>query len=226
MMNTQEMKTATEYIKEAWSLYFKKENFMFFAKIMAILTIISSSLSYLTGYLYPADYLKNIDYSNIPMVVLFVAISVAAMIVGLWTQTTTYISVLRMGTVEKDILIQGYKKMFKFFLATLVIGIIVTFGAILLIIPAILFGIWYSFTLFLVLDKDIKIGEALKTSKLLVKGKFWKILGRFVVFGTLTFLVTLLLSSVQYVGNLLLSFIAPLLLLPSYLLYKDLVANN
>jgi uncharacterized membrane protein len=225
-MNTQEMKTATEYIKEAWSLYFKKENFMFFAKIMAILTIISSSLSYLTGYLYPADYLKNIDYSNIPMVVLFVAISVAAMIVGLWTQTTTYISVLRMGTVEKDILIQGYKKMFKFFLATLVIGIIVTFGAILLIIPAILFGIWYSFTLFLVLDKDIKIGEALKTSKLLVKGKFWKILGRFVVFGTLTFLVTLLLSSVQYVGNLLLSFIAPLLLLPSYLLYKDLVANN
>jgi len=53
------LKGPIEYIKEAWRIYIKKENFIFFARIMAVLVILSSVLSFVTGYFYPADYLEN-----------------------------------------------------------------------------------------------------------------------------------------------------------------------
>lgn len=220
------MKTPIEYIKEAWGIYTKKENFIFFTKIMAVLVIFSSAISFTTGYFYSSDYVNNIDFSNKPMFIGFVAISLIAVIGGLWSQTTTYFSILKMGDSEKEVFKIGYQKIGRFLLISLVIGLIILGGTILLIIPAIIFGIWYSFSTWLVLDKNMGIKEALKQSKLMVKGKFWKILGRSVVFGLFTFIVSVVLSLIPYAGSFLLSFIAPLLLLPFYLLYRDLSVTS
>lgn len=224
------MKTPIEYIKEAWKIYTKKENFIFFSKIMSILVLVSILVGFVTGYFYPSDYLKNADFSNIPRLAGFIAVSLAAIIVGLWTQTVTYFSILKVENTpaggEKDILKLGFKKMGKFLLISLTLGIIITFGAILLIIPAIIFGTWYSFSTLLVLDKNMGIKDALKTSKSMVKGKFWKILGRSVAFSLFTFLVSFGLSMIPYVGDFALSFVAPLFLLPFYLLYRDLSVTD
>lgn len=220
------MKSAIEYIKEAWAIYTKKENFIFFARIMAVLVVISSIFSFLTGFLYPADYLKNADFSNIPMLIGFIIISILTAIVGLWSQTTNYMAILKMGNPlaigEKEILIVGFKKIWKYLLITSLTGLIVCGGIILLIIPGIIFAMWYSFATFIVLDKDMKIGEALKLSKSMVTGKFWKILGRSISFGLVSMLVSVILSIIPYIGSLILAFTAPLFLLPFYLLYRDL----
>lgn len=220
------MKTPIEYIKEAWAIYTKKENFIFFAKIMAVLVILSTTIGFVTSYFYPADYVQNIDYSNIPMVVGFVVTTLLSALVGLWSQTTGYFAILKLGSNEKEVFKLGYKNMGRFLLISFVVGLIVLGGTVLLIIPAIMFGVWYSFSILLVLDKNMRIGDALKTSKLMVKGNFWKVLGRFFVFGLFTIAISILLSVIPYVGNLLLAFIAPLFILPSVLLYRDLSVNN
>lgn len=219
------MKGPIEYIKEAVSIYTKKENFVFFAKIMAVVVIFSSAVSLSSGYLYPANYLQNADFSNIPMLVGFIAISLLSIVIGLWSQTTTYFSILNVQNniigVEKEVLKLGFAKVFKYLLISLILGLIVLAGSILFIIPAIIFGVWFSFAKFLVLDKNVGIREALRTSKEMVKGRFWKVLGRSFVFGLFTFIVSLVLSLIPYVGTYILSFIAPLFLLPYYLLYRD-----
>ncbi|EKE05717.1 MAG: hypothetical protein ACD_19C00182G0045 [uncultured bacterium] len=220
------MKTPTEYIKEAWAIYTKKENFIFFARIMAILVLLSTVIGFVTGYFYSTDYVKNIDFSNIPMLIGFIVISLISIILGLWSQTTQYFAILKIGESEKEVFKLGYKNIWKFFLITLVLGLIIIFGAIIIIIPAIIFGVWYSFSIFLVLDKNMGIKEALKTSKLMVSGRFWKVLGRSAVFVLFTIVISILLSIIPYAGNLLVAFIAPLFMLPSYLLYRDLGINN
>jgi uncharacterized membrane protein len=220
------MKTSIEYIKEAWVIYSKKENFIFFARIMAVLSIIAFTIGMVNGYFFPADYLKDGDFSNVPLFVGFILISILSIVFGLWSQSTSYFAVIKMGEPEKEVFKIGFKKIGKYLLATLVLGIIIFFGLILLVIPAIIFGIWYSFTLLLVLDKDMGIGEALKKSKEMVNGKFWKILGRSAVFGSFSIVISIVVSIVPFVGEFAVSFLSPLFMLPFYLLYRDLSINS
>ncbi len=216
------LKGPIEYIKEAWKIYTKKENFIFFVRIMSIVVLLVTSVGFVFGYLFPQQSWENIQYENPIMIVVFIVLILASVILGLWTQTATYFSILKLGQTEKEVFKLGFSKMLKFFLVSLVVGLIVLLGLILLIIPAIIFGTWYSFSVWLVLDKGMGIGEALKTSKTMVKGNFWRILGRSIIFGLFTFFISILTSLIPYIGGLIVSFIAPLYMLPFFLLYKDL----
>lgn len=225
-MDEVNIKGPIEYIKEAWGIYSKKENFIFFARIMAVLVILSSVVSYAIGYFYPADFLENFDYSNVPGIVTFVILSLFSIVLGLWSQSTQYFAILNIGKTEKEVFALGFRKIGRYFLISLVVGLIIFLGLILLIIPAIIFGVWYSFTTWLVLDKGMGVKEALKTSKSMVSGKFWKVLGRSFVFSMFGFIVSIALSFAPYAGTLLISFLAPLFMLPFYLMYKDLTTVN
>ena len=97
------MKGSIEYIKEAWGIYFKKENFIFFARIMAIVVIISSAIGYLFSYLYPTTNWQDFKFENTQMMVVFVILSLASIIIGLWTQAVRYFALFRMGSTEKEI---------------------------------------------------------------------------------------------------------------------------
>lgn len=225
-MQEKQLKKSTEYIKEAWRIYTKKENFIYFARIMAVLTIFSISIGFISGYFFPENYLQNGDFSNIPLLVGYLFLSLVSIIVTLWSQSTNYLSILKIRSDEKEILKLGFKKIGKLFAVSFVIGLIVMLGAILLIVPAIIFGVWYSFSIWLVFDKNMSIKESLSESKLMVKGIFWKVIGRSVVIGVFSFIVTLILALIPYLGNVLITFIAPLFLLPYYLMYKDLLPNS
>jgi len=225
------MKKPLDYIKEAVKIYFKKENFIFFAKVMAVLTIISTSFGIIAGKLYPITSmsLESFAANNLLNVIGFVLLAVVMSLFGIYTRSTILASVLLTGSDVKLTYLNGWNKMWKYFLTTFIVGLIVLGGVILLVIPGIMFGVWFGFTLFLVMEKGLNLKDALKESKALVKGRFWKILGRFVVIGLFGVIITIVLSYIPYASSILISFIAPLYLLPSYLLYKDVsgsVTNN
>lgn len=220
------MKSPIEYIKESWGIYTKKENFIFFARIMAVLSILSFSIGFINSYYFPVDYVNNIDFSNIPFLISFILLSIISFVASLWGRTTTYMSIFNIGSDEKSIFVLGYKNMWKLFLISLVLGFIILLGGILLIVPAVIFGIWYSFSVYLVLDKKMGIKESLIKSKAMVKGRFFKIFGRYIVFGLFGLIVSIMLSVVPYIGSLLIAFIAPLFMLPGFLMYRDIVTNN
>jgi len=211
------MKSPIHYVKESLIIYTKKENFIFFAKIMSVLLISSVSISYLTDYLFPVDDWKNIG---------FVLLTAIYLLVGLWAKSAEYFSVLNIGKPESEIFKLGYKNIISLFVISSVYILIVIIGLVLLIIPGVVFGTWYSFSTFLVLDKKLNLREALKTSKLMVGDDFWKILGIYIFFGIYAFLISLVLSMIPDVGILISYFIAPAFILPFYLLYKDLLLSR
>lgn len=215
------MKKPFSYITEAVKFYFQKENFLFFAKVMSILVIISTALSLVSGYFYPVNVYENLDFSNYLYGSGFIVLSLVMVVFGIFTKSATLFSVVKSERNIKEVYKMGWKMLWKYFAATFFLGIVISLGFVLLIIPGVIFAVWYSFTIFIVFDKNQSVFLSLRESKKLVKGRFWKIFGRFIVIGLVSFVVGLIFSSVPYAGPVLTNFAAPLFLLPSYLLYKD-----
>ena len=221
------MKTPISYLKEAWAIYSKKENFIYFSKVMAILVVVLTSFNYLVSYLYPDTIWEDFDYSNTPYLIGFIILSIISIILGLWVQSTTYTSVLEKPTDNiKSIYKKGFKNIWKYAFTSLSLAVIVILGTFLLIVPGIIFGVWFSFAVFLVLDRKMKVRQALLESKRLVKGKFFKVFGRSIVFVLTILLLQIAISAIPYVGYLVISFTIPLFILPFYLLYRDLVGAD
>ncbi len=212
-MEETKLKGPVEYIKEAWGIYTKKENFILFARIMAVLALISGI---------PSQYLRYAGGDLIAVIW-----TVIGMIVSIWVGSIVYTVILNISDISfKDAFILGFKNMWKYTYSTLVPGLIALFGLVILIVPGVIFSVWFAFTLLLVLDKKLGLTEALRASKALVMGRFWKILGRLFVFGIFTFIISLPLIAIPVLGGFLETFLMPLFSLPFYLLYRDLSSTQ
>lgn len=78
----------------------------------------------------------------------------------------------------------------KYFLASLLIGLIVFVGIVFLIIPGIILAIMLEFSLFVMIDKKTPIIESLKISNKLTNGIKWQLFG----FGLLIGFIAILIS--------------------------------
>lgn len=220
------LKKPLEYLKESFEIYTKKENFIFFAKVMAVLTIIFSIFNYSLAYFYPDNSWSTIDPKSLNFLGLL-SLSLASLLVGIWVSATRYVLVMSKPNQDvKKIFLLGYERMGKYLLVSLAAGLLTIIGIILLIIPGIVVSVWLSFVSFLVIDKNLGVKEALKTSKKMVKGNFWALLGRFIVFGLVIGLIQIIIGSVDQVGSIVLNFLSPLFTLPFLLVYRDLAVDN
>jgi hypothetical protein len=78
---------------------------------------------------------------------------------------------------------------------TLILQFLVIFGGtILLIIPGLIFSVWFMFTFYIVVIEEKRGVEALKASKTLVTGRWWGILWRALLPGLVFGLLTLVLQ--------------------------------
>ncbi len=128
------------------------------------------------------------------------------------------------------------KKSKSLILPLLLVGILaalaVVGGLILLIVPGIIFMVWFAFSTYTLILEDKHGVEALKASKALVVGRWWDVFGRFI-------LLLLSLAGIAIVAEIVASIfpkllhltlagavsnfvVAPLAAAFSYKLYKDL----
>jgi hypothetical protein len=118
-------------------------------------------------------------------------------------------------------------KLLKFALVNFLRGIILVIGFLLLIVPGVVFLVWFVFAHFEVVLTEAGIKESLSRSKALVAGKFWKVLGRLVVFGLFQVLVQMILTILPLnIGSLISPLLGILFILPVYLLYQELAARG
>lgn len=118
---------------------------------------------------------------------------------------------------------KAWPKLLSYLWVSFLSGLAVFAGLILLIIPGIIFMVWFSFSVYVLIAEDRKGTQALSRSKQLVKGRWWKVFGRLVMLWLLGLIVVGVLNSVPLVGtliaNLLISSFSVVYL---YLLYEDL----
>lgn len=95
-----------------------------------------------------------------------------------------------------------YKKARPYILRIAVISIAFTILAVLgfiaLVIPGVMFCVFYAFTIYAVIFEDLAIKAAFKRSKELVSGYFWPVFGRFVAGGLLAYLVYIVIAGIYY----------------------------
>ena len=77
----------------------------------------------------------------------------------------------------------GFKKFFPYLWVMILVGLAVCGGLILLIVPGIIFGVWFSLAYCARIIEGIGGTAALKRSKQLVKGNWWYVLGAPLVCG-------------------------------------------
>ena len=188
-----------ETFKSSWEIW--KAN----KKVLTLLTLFVM----VVGMIYdPAD-------STLGRVIFEVVLSLA----------TAFIA---MGYLKTLLLIESGKKVefmeifrhgryfLRYFFASLFYGLIVGLGLVLFIIPGIYLAIKYFFVLTLLIDKDLKIGEAFTQSAILTKDVKWKILG----FWGVSILVAILGVLALGVGILIAS---PVIGLASIVMYRKLL---
>lgn len=94
----------------------------------------------------------------------------------------------------KELFDKAKPYVWKMFVVGLITGILVILWSVLLIIPGIIFGIYYALSIYALINEDKTGYSALKRSKQLVKGYWWALLGRIILVQVLYMILVYILS--------------------------------
>lgn len=126
----------------------------------------------------------------------------------------------------KNLYRQAWKKFWKYLFLSILIVLLIVFGIVLLIIPGIIFMIWFSFSSYELILENRGVTRSLGESKRLVKGRFWKVFGRMIVFAVFGMIIQLLFVLIPYLGTVIYPLFGALFILPNYLLYQELKSSH
>jgi hypothetical protein len=211
-----------ELIKKAVDIFSKKENVLFLVQIYLPVGFFSL-LSVLQDYL-PSS-VRNSIWLNVTTGIL----QIISILVGIFVTASGILALAKVvGGGELSVMKTfkaAWKKYWVFLPISIAIFLIYLFGFVLLIVPGVLFVVWFAFTKFIAIEKGTGIKESFVKSKELVKGIYWKVLGRLIIFGLFVIVIEAILTVIPYgVGAIIGSLIGGLFMLPSYLLYKEISA--
>ena len=178
----------------AWNIY--KKNFKLF--------LIISLLIYLPAYIIInlfEEFSSNLIEINIAYTILSVIIVIIIALIG------TYIPLIAiMYSVDKtiknkqlnyqEVIKKGFSKFFPAFGTTILLVIFLIGLFILLIVPGIIFSIYWYFTIYAVVLRDKSGKKALDYSKAVVKKRWWRVLGILLVISLAVGVITLIINGI------------------------------
>src|SRR3989344_597930 len=176
---------------------------------------------YVMGFSFGMDF--N-GYSSLapPRVLLFSILSLIIFAVNFWVYVSLFYIIKGDGEGSaltlKSVFFMARGKEFSLAWIILLETVCIFFGLILLIIPGVIFAVWFIFANQVFVFEGIKGKGALARSKELVKGYWWPIFGRFLLF----FIISAIITAIPFFGDLLNGFvIVPLCVIYFYFIYTD-----
>lgn len=118
----------------------------------------------------------------------------------------------------KDLFL-AYPLFFKYLFASILFGLIVSAGIILLILPGIIWAIQFSFFRYFIVDKELGAIESLKRSSAITKGSKWDLF----IFTLLVGIINIFGAFVSFVGLFL---TVPLTLVATAYIYRKLLIQE
>jgi len=112
------------------------------------------------------------------------AIIVASIIIQIG-YTKMFLKMADGETPKLEGLFTNYKIFWKYLGSSILVGLIVLGGFILLIIPGIIWALKYSFAQYLVIDSGTGVKASIKESGVITEGSKWKLLGFYILIGLL-----------------------------------------
>ena len=210
-----------ELIKKSFKVFFKKENLTYFLKIYAPLLPLAI-ISVLQENFINFDTDK---YMWLALPILIVGI--LGLVLSFWVNASGILAadgVLRGKRLPvKEIFRTTWRMLFKFSVLNVTVGLIIGVGFIFLIVPGVIFLVLFYFAMFELVTKGAGIRESMSNSKALVKGKFWKVFGRVLIFGGFSILTSIIFDLTPFgLGSILTTLLGALFIIPTLLLYEEL----
>lgn len=188
------MRSSAQALKDSFGIFTENIN------IFSLLVIISVIPQIISGVFFPLDTIfdNGVTIGSIyPLIALLVSI-----VVSFFTYTAiVYVAIYRLESTIGN----AFDFFLHHFSALAIVSILtslaIVLGLIALIIPGILFALWFSFSAYVVLAENKRGIEALKTSKRYVDGNIWVLIKRFVLVILITIPFTIF-SLVFYIPEL------------------------
>ena len=168
--------------------------------------------------------LAGIQLLNVPFALIGGLYGKLFFIVTLWTQLALILSMKeRQPTMDAGgLLALAWQKSGSFAWVYFLTNSIVVGGFLMLVVPGILFAVWFSFALYVFAAEGLTGMEALKRSRALVAGNWWGVGYRFLCVGALFFMMLAVTSWIPFASDALnIFFCMPFGVIFGYLLYDN-----
>ena len=221
-----------KYIKGAVEIFLKKKNFIYFLKIQAFLLPLAF-ISFVWSLIltFKAENLAQSLSTNPVFMFSSVLLNLLNAVIYLFVTVASIEAIRRVSensslSVQEAFLV-AKAKAWKFLLIGILKGAILLIGFLLLIIPGIIFSVWFAFSGMEIVLNKTGVKESLSKSKALVIRRFWPVLGKLFVIGIFVTVLQIIFTILPYgIGNLMSPVFGILFLLPIYLLFKELEAHK
>ncbi len=213
-------------IKKSWEIFSIKKNLVTLVQLYLPLGLVSLISLLFVKIPFLSDFLKT-DNGNTVVVALDLLFAVVSVFVGL-AGIIAIIEITNGKSVQvKKVFKQATSKFWKYFLLVFVTGLIYVFGSILLVFPLILFLTWFAFGRFIFVENGTGIKSSLLESKKMVKGIFWKVFARLLVFGIFSLCMEITFGMLPLgIGDVALRLLSGFFLIPQYLLYREILSGK
>lgn len=224
------MRGPIELLRESWNTFV--QHYKLFFAIFLVPGAITLVFDYLTATEQSNEAFMQTYPLAYTLLLLVVVISMLLLSVAMYKAIAT-----PHETNVKTAYQFAFKHFFSYVVLSIVVSVLVILGTIALIIPGIIFGVWFSFSYFVLVFENKGIIDSLKTSRAYVKGHWWGVFGRFLLLGITAFVLSLLVGAAAHfvlslavpaaiataVASFFISFVAmPVTIAYSYLMYLDL----
>jgi hypothetical protein len=233
-----ELPGATEILKEAWHLYTGR--FWLFVSLSAVPILgflilgIIFTMSGLVYYKPGITTTNNAVGGSIMLVIALVAL-IALIYISVWAAASLLVVIRdRSETLTfGETMRRGRPYINPFFTTGLLAGLAVIGGVILLIIPGIIFWLWFSQSTYITVGENLVNQEALSQSKSYVKGRMGSVFLKLIFIVFITWVITIIVSlpfgfskESSMVGNIITQIVnilwAPVTAIYGYMLYEHL----
>jgi competence protein ComGC len=227
-----------EILGQAWSIYKQRIGVFLGVTLIPILVILTASVILVGGGFLSMNLLSSKFAASglILVILLIVLLFILASVIQTWGQIALIYAIKdsqeKIGVIESYR--RGWHKILSYWWVLFLTGLITTGGFILLIVPGIIFSVWFSLAIFILISENLKGMNALLKSREYVKGKWGSVFWRLFFMGALTLIISLPLLALGFVFTLLkipfaseiTGFVIGLFLTPLMMTYYFLVYNN
>ena len=207
--NSSELKAklpkATALLSDAWRLYKSRwKTFLGIIVVSVLLMIVAFIvfgivtfvLGFLTAFV-PEIQILNMIFFFISFVVLFSMI----IIIQFWSQVALIYAIK--DSAEnigiKESFRRGRHKIRSFFWVSVLASFIIMGGFLLFIIPGIIFSIWFSLAIYIVIAEDLKGMDAILKSREYIRKYWWSVLWRFLFFFIVIYIIMIVFGIAFFV---------------------------
>lgn len=237
------LRSTIDLLKESWNRFARR--WKFFVLYVLVSTLVPGAMFLIGGLLAALLGAGGLFFGGemalggagiVAIVLLSVAVLAAIYVSILFTVGLMLAVVDENLNSIKAAVMAAKPKALDYFFISLIVGLIVLAGTVLLILPGIYLAICYAFAAWVYVLEGKKGMDALRESKSLVSGRWWAVFGRFVLFGIIIWLVMILpqgifgalkLDALAVIYNIVASFVVgPVSSIFVYLFYKNLKGSQ